>query len=77
MLRKCVKNGTEIKMLEVIIGLILGLLIITSVYVVTFAVMFPRKWKLILEGWKILDEALKIIVLLTLRKILILKGMLK
>lgn len=56
MLRKCAKNGTEIKMLEVIIGLMLGLLIITSVYVITFAVMFPLEF----ESYKICLEEIQI-----------------
>ena len=45
-------------MLEVIIGLMLGLLIITSVYVVTFAVMFPLEF----ENFKICLEEIQIVL---------------
>ena len=58
-------------MIEVLAGLMVGVCMVTAIYVVTFAVMFPRELELEFEGLKLLKAVLEI------QMTLILEGKLK
>ena len=60
-------------MFEVCIGVILGALIVAATYEINCAIMFPRDYKLAFEGFVICIEALELILMLRIQKILVLE----